>query len=62
MRLAGEPEGRLFDRFILVSPQLPHDAPTTRPNGGGWVSVAIQESWFFKFFRDLESTRSRACR
>jgi len=41
LRIAGGPNAKLFDRFILVSPQLPHDAPTSRPNAGGWVSVAL---------------------
>ena len=41
LRFAGGQTARLFDRFILVSPQLPVDSPVMRPNGGGWVSVAI---------------------
>jgi pimeloyl-ACP methyl ester carboxylesterase len=41
LRFAGGPNGGLFDRLILVSPQLPHDAPTSRSGAGGWVSVAI---------------------
>lgn len=41
LRFAGSANGALFDRLILISPQFPHDTPTTRPNAGGWVSVAI---------------------
>lgn len=41
LRFAGGRDAKLFDRFVLVSPQLPHDAPTSRPSGGGWVSVAL---------------------
>jgi pimeloyl-ACP methyl ester carboxylesterase len=41
LRLAGGPDGALFDRLILVSPQFPYDAPTARPDAGGWVSVAV---------------------
>jgi pimeloyl-ACP methyl ester carboxylesterase len=46
LRIAGGPYGHLFNRFILLAPALPHDAPTIRPPqagvaGGGWVSVAI---------------------
>jgi pimeloyl-ACP methyl ester carboxylesterase len=41
LRFAGGPTAPLFDRFVLVSPQLPVDSPVMRPNGGGWVSVAI---------------------
>ena len=41
LRFAGTPAARIFDRFILVSPQLPVDSPVMRPNAGGWVSVAM---------------------
>ena len=41
MRFAGGANGGRFDRFILVAPQLPHHAPTSRPAAGGWVSVAV---------------------
>ena len=40
LRVIGAPEEKLFDRFIMISPALPQDAPTIRPNTGGWVSVA----------------------
>jgi pimeloyl-ACP methyl ester carboxylesterase len=41
LRLAGGPQGGLFDRLVLVSPQFPYYAPTARPSSGGWVSVAV---------------------
>lgn len=41
LRFAGGPHGGLFDRLILISPQFPHDAPTMRPNAGGWVAVSV---------------------
>jgi non-heme chloroperoxidase len=41
LRIAGGRYGHLFDRFILVSPQLPPGAPTMRADGGGWVGVSI---------------------
>jgi pimeloyl-ACP methyl ester carboxylesterase len=46
LRIAGGRYGQLFDRFILLAPALPYDAPTARPpqagvSGGGWVSVAM---------------------
>lgn len=41
LRFAGSPNARLFDRFILVSPQLPVSAPTMRRGAGGWVSVSV---------------------
>jgi pimeloyl-ACP methyl ester carboxylesterase len=40
LRFAGGANGTLFDQLILVSPQFPYDAPTARPDAGGWVSVA----------------------
>jgi len=36
-RFAGGPHGDLMDRVILLAPYLGHDAPTTRPNAGGWA-------------------------
>ncbi|HXC55625.1 MAG TPA: alpha/beta fold hydrolase [Rhizomicrobium sp.] len=41
LRFAGGPNGALFDRLILVSPQFPYHAPTSRPDAGGWVSLAL---------------------
>jgi alpha-beta hydrolase superfamily lysophospholipase len=41
LRFAGGPSARLFDRFILVSPQLPVTSPVMRPNAGGWVAAAV---------------------
>jgi non-heme chloroperoxidase len=40
LRAISGPDEKLFDRFIMISPALPQDAPTIRPNTGGWVSVA----------------------
>jgi pimeloyl-ACP methyl ester carboxylesterase len=40
LRVIGAPDEKLFDRFIMISPALPQDAPTIRPSTGGWVSVA----------------------
>lgn len=42
LRFAGKEEGNYFDRLILVAPQFPHYAPTSRPAAGGWVSVATR--------------------
>lgn len=41
IRLAGGPYGLLFDRYVLLSPTTLSEAPTLRPNAGGWVSVAV---------------------
>lgn len=39
LRVAGEPQGRLFDRFVLLAPYLGYAAPTSRPASGGWVAA-----------------------
>lgn len=41
LRVIGGPDERLFDRFILISPALPREAPTHRPGYGGWATVAV---------------------
>ena len=40
LRVLAGPDEKLFDRFIMISPALPQNAPTVRPNTGGWVAVA----------------------
>jgi len=40
LRAIASPYEKLFDRFIMISPALPQNAPTIRPDTGGWVSVA----------------------
>jgi pimeloyl-ACP methyl ester carboxylesterase len=41
LRVMAGPNQKSFDRFILISPALPHGAPTLRPGTGGWVSLAM---------------------
>ena len=41
LRIAGSKYGNPFDRFVLLAPFLRYDAPTVRPGGGGWTSVAV---------------------
>lgn len=41
LRTAGGVNGDLFDRYVLVSPALPYNAPTIRPYTGGWVKPFI---------------------
>jgi len=41
LRVAGSPIQKLFARTVLVAPYLGYDAPTTRPNSGGWASADI---------------------
>lgn len=40
VRFAGGAHGQKADRFVLMAPFLKYNAPTTRPNSGGWANVA----------------------
>ncbi|MEC9343333.1 MAG: alpha/beta fold hydrolase [Pseudomonadota bacterium] len=42
VRFAGGTYGDKADAFILMAPFLKHDAPTTRPNSGGWARPAVR--------------------
>lgn len=37
IRFAGGAHGDLADGYLLLAPFLKHNAPTTRPNSGGWA-------------------------
>ena len=41
LRIAGSPINHLFSQYILIAPYLRHDAPTSRPDSGGWVKPYI---------------------
>lgn len=41
LRFAGGTRQDLFDRYVLLSPYLRYDAPTARPDNGGWVSIGL---------------------
>jgi alpha-beta hydrolase superfamily lysophospholipase len=41
LRVAGSPIQNLFARTVLLAPYLGYNAPTNRPNAGGWVSADI---------------------
>lgn len=41
LRIASSPIQNLFARTVLLSPFLGYDAPTTRPDAGGWASPDI---------------------
>ena len=41
LRIAGSPIQNLFARTVLLAPYLGWDAPTTRPNSGGWAKADI---------------------
>lgn len=39
VRFAGGEHGEMMDGAVLIAPFLQHNAPTTRPNSGGWAHV-----------------------
>jgi alpha-beta hydrolase superfamily lysophospholipase len=41
LRVAASPIQNLFDRTVLLAPYLGYNAPTNRPNSGGWASADI---------------------
>ncbi len=41
LRFAGSTKQDLFDRYVLLSPFMHQDAPTARPDTGGWASVGV---------------------
>jgi alpha-beta hydrolase superfamily lysophospholipase len=41
LRVAGSPIQDLFARTVLLAPYLGYDAPTSRPDSGGWVSADV---------------------
>jgi pimeloyl-ACP methyl ester carboxylesterase len=41
LRVASSPIQKLFARTVLLAPYLGHDAPTNRPDSGGWASADI---------------------
>ena len=55
MRIAGEPAGKLFDRFVLLAPYLGYSAPTNRPSEGPgrWADADIPRILALMFLRSL---------
>jgi non-heme chloroperoxidase len=53
IRFAGGPYGAMFDRYVLLSPTTLSNAPTLRPNAGGWIDVAVPRivaiAWLNRF-------------
>ena len=41
LRMAGGRYGGLFARYILLAPYLGYNAPSSRPDGGGWASPYV---------------------
>lgn len=42
VRFAGGTHGGMADAFVLMAPFLKYNAPTTRPNSGGWARPATR--------------------
>lgn len=41
LRVASSPIQNLFERSVLLAPYLGYDAPTTRPDSGGWAKADV---------------------
>jgi non-heme chloroperoxidase len=41
VRFAGSSQQQLFQSYLLLAPFLSQDAPTLRPDAGGWASVGL---------------------
>lgn len=42
LRFIGNPKNTRVDKAIMLAPYLGYEAPTVKPNSGGWVTVAIK--------------------
>lgn len=41
LRVAGGRQAGLFNDYLAISPYIGQDAPTNKPNSGGWAGVAV---------------------
>lgn len=41
LRLAASPLGAELERTVMIAPYLGYDAPTNRPNSGGWAQADV---------------------
>jgi alpha-beta hydrolase superfamily lysophospholipase len=53
LRIAGSPIQNLFERTVLLAPYLGYDAPTNRPNSGGWASADLPRFFGLAMLRRL---------
>ncbi|MGO4711589.1 alpha/beta hydrolase [Bradyrhizobium sp. 2TAF24] len=60
LRMAGSPIQDLFARTVLLAPYLGYDAPTTRPNSGGWAQADIPRVLALLVLRKLGVTWAEA--
>ena len=60
-RFEGGKHGKLADAYLLLAPYLQYDAPTTRPNSGGWampyigriIGLTMLNRIGFRFFNNM---------
>ena len=57
VRFAGGRHGALIDRAILLAPFLKYNAPTTRPNSGGWAQPLTRRIIGLTMLNALKITR-----
>jgi alpha-beta hydrolase superfamily lysophospholipase len=65
LRYAGSPRQTQFAGYLLLAPFVSQDAPTYRPDSGGWVSVglpriiaiSVLDKFGIELFNDLPVTR-----
>jgi alpha-beta hydrolase superfamily lysophospholipase len=53
LRIAGSPIQSLFTRTVLLAPYLGYDAPSSRPNSGGWANPDIPRFLALSVLRKL---------
>ncbi|CAB3797265.1 2-succinyl-6-hydroxy-2, 4-cyclohexadiene-1-carboxylate synthase [Paraburkholderia ultramafica] len=56
LRFAGDSRQLVFDRYVLLAPFIHHNAPTTRPGSGGWVSVGVPRTVALTLLNKLRIT------
>jgi alpha-beta hydrolase superfamily lysophospholipase len=53
LRVASSPIKDLFARTVMLAPYLGYDAPTNRPNSGGWVSADVPRIYALMALRSI---------
>jgi len=56
LRVAASPIQNLFARTVLLAPYLGYDAPTNRPNSGGWASPDLPRIIALRTLREIGIT------
>ncbi len=62
LRVAGSPIKDLFARTVLLAPYLGYDAPTNRPNSGGWANADMPRIFGWRRCAGSVSIAARHCR